>query len=261
MLTSTSEPRQNQIDQTDEPINQARDQLIIAHLPFAKKIARRMLYQLPGHVDRNDLMSAAIIGLIMAAERFEPSRDIKFTTFAEQRIRGTIIDELRSQDWLSRSLRDKYKTLEREFSTLEQTLGRDPTSEEVAKAMGISLEEYFQLLDEVHNLAVISLDDSWEDSSGNPFGLLDVLENKSAIDPHDQMIEQQTADILFAAINDLPAKEREIVSCFYYEDRSLKQIGEVMHLNESRVCQLHGQAIMRLRVKVKSLSHVSDANR
>lgn len=260
MLSSTVDPSQKQTKPDEEPINQARDQLIISHLPFAKKIARRMLYQLPGHVDRNDLMSAAIIGLILAAQRFDPTRDIKFTTFAEQRIRGTIIDELRSQDWLSRSLRDKYKTLEREFSSLEQSLGRDPTGEEVANAMGINLEDYFQLLGDVHSLAVISLDDSWEDSSGSLFGLLDILENKAMTDPRDQMIEQQTADILFDAINELPAKERQIVSCFYYEDRSLKQIGEVMNMNESTVCQLHGQAIMRLRVKVMSLSNLSDHN-
>jgi RNA polymerase sigma factor for flagellar operon FliA len=238
-------------EQITEPVNRIRDQLIVTHLPYAKKIAMKLISQLPAHLDRDDLLSAAVIGLIMAAERFDPARGVTFKTFSEQRIRGTIIDELRAQDWLSRSLRDKFKLLEREFSQLEQQLGRDPLSEEVASAMGISQDEYFQLLDDVHYLSVISLNDTWEDDSGSPFGLLDVLEDESAEDPHFQVEETQAAEILSAAINELPEKEREIISRYYYDDRSLKEISASMQLHESRVSQLHGQAILRLRVKMK----------
>ena len=240
-------------DLNDESFNTFRDELIVSHLAFAKQVTQKIAVQLPGHLDRDDLMSAAVIGLIMAAERFDPNRGIKFKTYAEQRIRGTIIDELRAQDWLSRSLREKFKQLERTFSALEQKLARDPTGEEVAAAMGISLEEYFQLLDDVHYLSVISLDDSWDDDEGSPFGLLDVLESTEAHDPHIQVADQQIADQLTSAIRELPEKEQEIISQYYYEDRSLKEIAEQLHLHESRVCQLHGQAILRLRVRMKSL--------
>jgi len=236
-----------------EPDNRIRDQLIVAHLPHVKKLATKIIARLPAHIDRDDLLSAAVVGLIMAAERFDPDRGVTFKTFAEQRIRGTIIDELRSQDWLSRSLRDKFKLLEREFSRLEQALGRDPTSEEVAHAMGMSQDEYLQLLDDVHYLSVISLNDSWDDDSGSPFGLLDVLEDKSAENPHDQVAEQQTAAILSAAIEQLPEKEREIISHYYYDDHSLKEISDAMHMHESRISQLHGQALLRLRVKIRGL--------
>ncbi|MBT0664394.1 FliA/WhiG family RNA polymerase sigma factor [Geobacter pelophilus] len=231
--------------------NVVRDELIVSHLSHAKRIVRKIASQLPPHLDRDDLMSAAVIGLIMAANRFDPTRGVRFLTFAEQRIRGTILDELRAQDWLSRSLREKFKLLERKFSELEQQLGRNPSSEEVAEAMDLNLEDYFSLLDDVHYLSVVRLDDSWEDNDGTSFGLLDLLENESVDCPHDQIVRQQTADQLLGAIDELPEKEREIVSRYYYEDKSLKEIGKAMHLKESRICQLHGQAILRLRVKMK----------
>jgi RNA polymerase sigma factor for flagellar operon FliA len=243
----------NQIENPENPANAFRDELIISHLPLAKQITGKISAKLPPHVDRDDLMSAAIIGLIMAAERFDPSRGVQFRTFADQRIRGTIIDELRSQDWLTRSLREKFKQLEREFSSLEQKLGRNPSSEEVAGSMGMGMEEYFKLLDDVHYLSVVSIDDSWEDNEGSPFGLLDVLENEAADGPLDLLTQQQTAGILSQAINELPDNERQVICRYYYEDKSLREIGEGMDLKESRICQLHGQAILRLRVKMKHL--------
>ena len=231
--------------------NRLRDELIVDHLGHAKRIVRKIASQLPPHLDRDDLMSAAVIGLIMAAERFDPSRGVQFLSFAEQWIRGTILDELRAQDWLSRSLREKFKRLERTFTELERELGRDPSSEEVAKAMELSLEDYFGILDDVHYLSVVSLDNSWEDSEGSPFGLLDVIVDDSVEGPHDQMVRQQTTDLLLEAIAELPEKEQEIVTRYYYEDKNLREIGALMNLKESRVCQLHGQAILRLRVKLR----------
>jgi RNA polymerase sigma factor for flagellar operon FliA len=234
-----------------ESRNMVRDELIVTHLSHAKRIMWKIASQLPPHLDRDDLMSAAVIGLIMAAERFDPSRGVQFLTYAELRIRGTILDELRAQDWLSRSLRDKFKRLDKTFSELERELGRDPSSEEVAVAMGLNLDDYFSLLDDVHYLSVVSIDDSWESSDGSPFGLMDILEDASIEGPHDQIVRQQTSDLLLEAIDELPEKEREIVSRYYYEDKSLKEIGEMLNLKESRICQLHGQAIMRLRVKLR----------
>ncbi|GAM09286.1 RNA polymerase sigma factor WhiG [Geobacter sp. OR-1] len=233
--------------------NQVRDELIVAHLNHARRIARKIAAHLPPHLDRDDLMSAAVIGLIMAANRFDPTRGVQFISFAEQRIRGTILDELRAQDWLTRSLREKFKLLETKFAELEHQLGRDPASDEVAESMGMSLEDYFCLLDDVRYLSVVSLDNSWEDNEGATFGLLDLIEDVSNDGPHDQIVRRQTADRLQEAIGELPDKEKEIVSRYYYEDKSLKEIGKVMNLKESRICQLHGQAILRLRVKLRLL--------
>lgn len=228
-----------------------RDELIVSHLPLVKYLVGRIASQLPPHLDREDLMSAAVIGLITAAERFDPSRGIKFKTFAEQRIRGTIMDELRSQDWLTRSLREKFKRVEREFSSLEQKLGRNPASEEVAAALGMELDDYFRLLEEIHLLSFVSLDESWEDEDGSPFGLLDVLADTNGENPQNQLMARQMVECLAEAIDTLPEKERIVITLYYYEELNLKEIGEVLTLTESRISQIHSQAILRLRAKMK----------
>ena len=242
----------------DQETNRAalanRDELIVSHLPMVKYLVGRIASQLPPHLDREDLMSAAIVGLITAAERFDPNRGVQFKTFVEQRIRGTIMDELRSQDWLTRSVREKFKRLEREFSILEQKLGRNPTSEEVAAAMQMDMDEYFKLLEEVHFLSVVSLDDSWEDEDGGSFGLLDVLEDNKSENPQEQMMAREMVGIMADAIEALPEKERIVVTLYYYEEMNLKEIGAVLSLTESRICQLHSQAILRLRSKMKATS-------
>lgn len=231
----------------------SRDELIVSHLPLVKFLVGRIASQLPPHLDQDDLMSAAVIGLITAAERFDPSRGVQFKTFAEQRIRGTIIDELRSQDWLTRSLRDKFKKLEREFVMLEHRLGRNPTSEEVAKSLEISVDDYHQMLEEIHLLSFVSLDESWEDEDGSPFGLLDILEDKGIENPQSQLMARQMLDLLTEAIEGLPEKERLVVTLYYYEELNLKEIGAVLDLSESRISQLHSQAIVRLRAKMKNM--------
>lgn len=232
---------------------QSRDELIVSHLPLVKFLVGRIASQLPPHLDQEDLMSAAVIGLITAAERFDPSRGVQFKTFAEQRIRGTILDELRSQDWLTRSLRDKFKKLEREFVMLEHRLGRNPTSEEVATSLDISVEEYHQMLEEIHLLSFVSLDESWEDEDGSPFGLLDILEDKGVENPQSQLMARQMLDVLTDAIEGLPEKERLVITLYYYEELNLKEIGAVLELSESRISQLHSQAIVRLRAKMKNM--------
>jgi RNA polymerase sigma factor for flagellar operon FliA len=228
-----------------------RDELVVAHLPLVKFIVDRIAFSLPPHLDRDDLRSAAVIGLISAAERFDPSRGVQFKTFAEQRIRGTIMDELRAQDWLTRSLRDKFKKLEKELAQLEQHLGRNPSADEVAVAMGLELKDYFRLLEEIHLLSFVSLDDAWHDEDGAPFGLLDVLEDKGSESPQSQLIARQTIEKLADAIDSLPEKERIVITLYYYEELNLKEIGAVLDLTESRISQLHSQAIVRLRGKMK----------
>jgi RNA polymerase sigma factor FliA len=228
-----------------------REQLILEHIPLVRYLVSRMSAKLPQHLDQQDLMSSAMIGLINAADRFDPSRGVLFKTFAEQHIRGTILDELRSYDVLSRSMRDKYKRLERELHDLESRLGRHPTSEEVAAALEISLDDYFELLDDVHVFTFISLDDSWEGDDGSPLCLADVLCETEAKSPQQQVMAKQLAEALGEAIDTLPEKECLAVKLYYNEDLNLKEIGEMLGLTESRISQLISQAMVRLRSRLR----------
>jgi RNA polymerase sigma factor for flagellar operon FliA len=228
-----------------------RDELILSHMPLAKYLVKRLSAHLPPHLDEEELMSAAVMGLITSAERFDPARGIQFKTFAEQRIKGMLLDELRSQDWLSRSVRTKYKRLEREFAALRQKLGRDPTGEEIATAMGLGLNQYHRLLEEVHTFSIVSLNESWEDDEGSSGSLLDTVEDKNAINPHAQMQSKELIEALGQSIDSLPEKERMVVTLYYYEELNLKEIGAILGLTESRASQLHSQAIVRLRSKMK----------
>lgn len=233
---------------------QNRDELVLTHLPLVKYLVGRISSKLPPHLDQQDLMSVAVIGLITAAERFDPRRGILFKTFAEKRVMGSIMDELRAQDWLPRTLREKYKRLEHEFSVLEQKLGRNPSSEEVAAAMGMDLEKYFQLMEEVHSLSFMSLEDFHEDDEGSSFGFLNFLSDNGTENPQNQMMAKQLLQVLGDAIESLPEKERLVVTLYYYEELNLKEIGEIMSLTESRISQLHSQAVIRLKVKMKNMT-------
>ena len=228
-----------------------REKLILDHIPLVRYLVARISAKLPPHLDQQDLMSSAMIGLINAADRFDPSRGVLFKTFAEQHVRGTILDELRSYDVLSRSMRDKYKRLERELNRLEHLLGRHPTSEEVAAALQISLNDYYEMLDDVHVFTFISLDDSWEGDDGSPLCLADVLCEAESKNPQQQVMGMQLAEALGQAIDTLPEKERLAVTLYYNEDFNLKEIGEMLGLTESRISQLISQAMVRLRSRLK----------
>ena len=228
-----------------------REQLILDHIPLVRYLVARISAKLPPHLDLQDLMSSAMIGLINAADRFDPSRGVLFKTFAEQHVRGTILDELRSYDVLSRSMRDKYKRLERELHKLENQLGRHPTCEEVADSLQISLDDYYELLDDVHVFTFISLDDSWEGEDGSPLCLADVLCEVEAKNPQQQVMTLQLAEALGLAIDSLPEKERLAVTLYYNEDFNLKEIGETLGLTESRISQIISQAMVRLRSRLK----------
>lgn len=231
--------------------SERREAMIVEHMPLVKYLVGRIVPQLPPHLDPQDLISAATVGLINATDRFDPDRGVLFKTFAEQHVRGAIIDELRSYDVLSRSMREKYKRLEREVISLEHKLGRHPTSEEVAEALDISLDEYFTILDDVHVFTFISIDDSWEDADGAPLSLADVLSENDAKNPQQQVIMMQLAEAMGVAIETLPEKERHAVTLYYSEDFNLKEIGEILGLTESRISQLLSQAMVRLRGRLK----------
>ncbi len=237
----------------DSAANQAlaREQLILEHIPQMRYLVAKMAAKLPPHLDLQDLMSAAMIGLINAADRFDSTRGVLFKTFAEQHVRGTILDELRSYDMLSRSMRDKYKRLERELRRLEHLFGRNPTSEEVAEALEMSLDDYYTLLDDVHVFTFISLDDTWEGEDGSTLCLADVLCETEAKNPQQLVITKQLAEALGHAIDTLPVKERQSITLYYNEDLNLKEIAELLGLTESRISQIISQAMVRLRSRLR----------
>lgn len=219
---------------------EAREGLILFYSPVVKFVAGRMLAGLPRHVDREDLVSSGIFGLVDALERFEPERGYRFETFAVPRIKGAILDELRSLDWLPRSVRDQAKAVDRTIARLGQELGRAPTEEEVAEALGISLEKLGQLMLDSTAMGYASLDSFLPGGDDQTTTLADVLEDTDAVDPagRAQLVE---------AIEDLPERERLIVTLYYYEGMNLAEVGDVLGISESRVCQLHGRAVKLLR--------------
>ena len=233
---------------------QLRETMITSHLPLVRFLVNRFVAQLPAHLDPQDLSSAAVIGLIHAADRFDPGRGVQFKTFAEQHIRGAILDELRASDSLSRTMRDKCKLVQREMHRQEHQLGRNPTGQEMADAMHLNMDEYHALLDDIHEYSFISIDDSWDDDEGHSLSLSDILgddENKS---PQHQVMTGQVAQALGGAIESLPEKERLAVTLYYYEELNLKEIGAVLGLTESRICQILSQAMIRLKGKLKPFS-------
>lgn len=231
---------------------QLRETMITSHLPLVRYLVNRFVAQLPAHLDPQDLASAAVIGLIHAADRFDPERGVQFKTFAEQHIRGAILDELRASDNLSRTMRDRCKMVEKEMHQQEHRLGRNPTGEEMAEALQISIDDYYSLMDEIHEYSFISIDDSWDDDEGHSLNLSDILgddENKS---PQNQVMAGQVSQALGSAIESLPEKERLAVTLYYYEEMNLKEIGAVLGLTESRICQILSQAMVRLKGKLKA---------
>jgi RNA polymerase sigma factor for flagellar operon FliA len=227
----------------------ARERLVVAYSPMVKFVAGRLGAGLPSHVDDADLISYGLIGLIGAIERFEPERGIKFETFAMTRIRGAIIDELRSLDWVPRSVRARAREIEAAQSRLEHELQRAPTEEELAAKLGIDEEELQASLLEIANSSVYALDELWtvSDASGDQVSLLDTIKDPRADDPQESLDSSEIKDRLTDAIGSLPEREQLVVALYYYENLTLREIGEVLGVTESRVSQLHTKAVMRLK--------------
>jgi RNA polymerase sigma factor FliA len=227
----------------------ARERLVVAYSPMVKFVAGRLGAGLPSHVDDADLISYGLMGLIGAIERFEPERGIKFETFAMTRIRGAIIDELRSLDWVPRSVRSRAREIEAAQAKLEHELQRAPTEAELAAKLGISEEELQTSLLEIHNSSVYALDELWtvSDSSGDTVSLLDTISDPRAEDPQESLASSEIKDRLTEAIATLPEREQLVVALYYYEHLTLREIGEVLGVTESRVSQLHTKAVMRLK--------------
>jgi RNA polymerase sigma factor for flagellar operon FliA len=227
----------------------ARERLVVAYSPMVKFVAGRLGAGLPSHVDDADLISYGLMGLIGSIERFEPERGIKFETFAMTRIRGAIIDELRSLDWVPRSVRSRAREIEAAQAKLEHELQRAPSEAELAKRLEISEDELQTSLLEIANSSVYALDELWtvSDSSGDQVSLLDTISDPRADDPQESLASSEVKDRLTEAIASLPEREQLVVALYYYENLTLREIGEVLGVTESRVSQLHTKAVMRLK--------------
>jgi RNA polymerase sigma factor for flagellar operon FliA len=227
----------------------ARERLVIAYSPLVKYVAGRMASGLPAHVEEADLISYGLVGLINAIERFEVEREIKFETYAITRIKGSIIDELRSLDWVPRSVRARARDIERANAKLEHQLQRAPSDEEMAAELKMGVEEFQDALVQISNSTIAALDELWSvsDSSGDAVSLLDTLTDESAPDPAAVMDQTDLKDRVADAIARLPEREKLVVALYYYENLTLREIGEVLGVTESRVSQLHTKAVLRLR--------------
>ena len=230
----------------------ARERLVVAYSPMVKFVAGRLGAGLPSHVEDADLISYGLMGLIGAIERFEPERGIKFETFAMTRIRGAIIDELRSLDWVPRSVRARAREIETAQAKLEHELQRAPSEAELAEKLGCSEEELQSSLLEIANSSVYALDELWaiSDSSGDQVSLLDTIPDAEAADPQQALDSGEVKERLTEAIATLPEREQVVIALYYYENLTLREIGDVLDVTESRVSQLHTKAVMRLKTQM-----------
>ncbi|HEV2723923.1 MAG TPA: FliA/WhiG family RNA polymerase sigma factor, partial [Thermoleophilaceae bacterium] len=211
----------------DDGDERARERLVLAYAPLVKYVAGRMSSGLPAHVEEADLISYGLLGLISAIERFDPGRDIRFETFAITRVKGSIIDELRSLDWVPRSVRAKAREIERTNAKLEHQLHRAPTDQEMADALGVSMDEFQESLVKISNSSVVALDELWtvSDSSGDTVSLLDTIQDPAAVDPSRELDLTDMKDRLADAIARLPEREKLVVALYYYENLTLREIG------------------------------------
>ncbi len=231
-----------------------RDHLVLEHLPQIKRVARRISVSLPKHVDVQDLEGAGALGLIDAARKYNPSRGVKFKTYAETRIRGAILDSLREEDWAPRSLRRKGKRLEAAYSQLEQRLGRRPSDDEVCSEMGISMNKFHKMLNGVNCGPVTNLPTLETHTDAFETEMLPhALPNLRPLSPADVLLSSELRSILARAIDGLPKKQRLVVSLYYYEQLSLKEIGAILGVNESRASQYHARAKENLRTLLKKV--------
>jgi len=241
------------------PVNSPRDKLIVEYSPLIKYIAQKIAARLPANIELDDLISSGVIGLMDAIEKYDCSRDNKFKTYAEFRIRGAILDELRAQDWVPRSVREKAKQLERIYTKIEQTKGRQATEDEVCAELGVSAQEFHDMLNQVRSVSLLSYDDVSNFSKADKRALHGSGEGGSkTATPYSEVTLATIKKTVADAIQDLPEKQRLVLSLYYYEDLNLKEIGRVLDVTESRVSQLHTQAIMRLKSKLRL--HLDELN-
>jgi len=245
------EAKIRKIKKLKKPItNKQREEIIADYKHVVVIIARKTSMRLPANVEIDDLISAGIIGLMDAVDKFDIQRENKFKTYAEFRIRGAMMDELRSQDWVPRSMREKAKTIEKTYSKIEQQLGRSATDIEAAYNMGVELNILQKSVQRCRSVSLVSIDEAGRFSNGDKKSLLNILAAQDGYSPSFEMNKGQVKTELTKAINSLPEKQKLVLSLYYYEDMNLKEIGEILDVTESRVSQLHTQGVYKLRQKL-----------
>ena len=233
---------------------QLRDKFIRQYMPLVKYVAGKVSVGMPGSVDFDDLVGYGQFGLLDAINKFDPDKNVKFKTYAVTRIRGAIFDELRTLDWVPRSVRQKSREIEDTIVQLESKLGRPASDSEVAGAMWLSEDEYHQTILKVSGTSVLSLNDVWysgEDSEHVSIG--DCIESPSSLNPDVIVEREEIRRVIIEAINELPEKEKMVLVLYYHEDMTFKEIGQVLEVSESRVSQLHTKANLRLRAKLTNV--------
>ena len=225
-----------------------RNKIIENYLPMIQCVAKRISSRLPAHIQYNDLISSGVMGLMDAIKKYDPSRNNKFKTYAEFRVRGAILDALRSQDWTPRSIRDKAKRIDKVTKTLEQRFSRPPKEQEIAEALAMSLEDYHMMLHQTREVSVVSIDESAIFNHTDKGFVLRMMEDTES--SYNQLNRKFVHKIIIDAIKELPERQRIVLSLYYYEEFNLRKIGQILKVTESRVSQLHAQAIERLRNKL-----------
>ncbi len=226
---------------------QAREELILTYAPLVKYVAGRVSVSLPDTIEHSDLVSYGMFGLMDAIERFDLGAGVKFSTYAITRIRGSIIDELRKVDWVPRSVRSKAKRISRAVRRLENSLGRTPTEEEIAAELDISLQELQDMLEQTAFTTVAELDRTLSSDGEESITLADTLQDTAHARPQDTVDEEETRRLLVQEIEDLPEREQQIIALYYFEGMTLAQIGGILGVTESRVCQIHSKVMVSLR--------------
>ncbi len=236
---------------TDDYGTDLENDLVHKHLPLVKSVVGRIAINLPPHVPREDLLSVGMMGLLQAIRNYDPANVASLESYARHRIRGAVLDELRRVDWVPRSVHDKSKLVQKAILELEQVLGRVPESEEVAKHMGLKIADYEVLIEKIKPTTFISLDSASNQDGENdePFAIQD----DSAKDPVDEAAKREMIRIVGTKIDALPDTMRKVLSFYYFENMRLREIAEIFGVTESRICQIHSQAILSLRALVQGL--------
>jgi RNA polymerase sigma factor for flagellar operon FliA len=236
----------------------SQERLVLQYAPLIKYIATRMALRLPPHISLDDLISSGTIGLLDAIKKFDPHKNISFKTYAEFRIKGAILDELRALDWIPRSIRKKSNQLEKAYTKLQKELGRPAEPEEMAECLGISIEEYYHLLDETKGISLLDIDAVRKNlPSLGEDELYEFLQDESSRDPFISVHFAELREILMKSLECLPDKGKLLISLYYYEELTMKEIGEIMGYTESRISQMHTQAILHLCSKLSEYSQHS----
>lgn len=238
----------------------ARDSLILHFSPLVKYVAGRVAVGLPPNVDQADLISYGIFGLIDAIEKYDSARGIKFETYAISRIRGAIIDELRAIDWVPRSVRSKARQVEKAYAALENKLKRPPTDAEIAEEMEISIDDLNHIYTQLSTVSLIALDEmmTMDGEKGDRLSLVETLEDTRTVSPMEAFESEEMRGILADSINRLPEREKVVITLYYYEGLTLAEIGQVLGVTESRICQMHTKAVLALRGKINEATTPAD---